>query len=81
MMAQPFETASIDELEQSGTRYEEIREPDSLTAEVAVELLEKTAENCRWARVNCCGTTYTICMVPGVWYCCRNGNCRTCYRI
>jgi hypothetical protein len=77
--SQAFQTKSRDDLEREGTHYEDIggRAPDNAPG---IEFFAP-AGNCRNARVNCCGTFFNICMVPGVWYCCRNGNCKTCYKI
>ena len=79
MANRQFETKTRDELERQGTKYEEIGAAAPNEAP-AIQFLETTA-GCTNARVNCCGTFFDICMVPGVWYCCRNGTCKTCYKI
>lgn len=79
MASRKHETKLREELEKQGTKYEDIGGTASNDAP-AIEFLE-TVAGCVNARVNCCGTYFNICMVPGVWYCCRNGNCKTCYKI
>jgi hypothetical protein len=74
-----YQTRTRDELEKSGTKYELIEIPPAPPGPHAERIPD--AVNCINHSVNCCGTSFNICMVPGVWYCCRNGTCRTCYSI
>jgi hypothetical protein len=72
----PVSKRSLDDL--GSEQYETISEielPDNGVLEL------RPRPGCQWHTVDCCGKRYTICMKPGVWYCCRNGSCKTCYQI